>query len=164
MTALLWLAAQSIAPLPPVDPAATDAPAPSPVADADVREYAAIVGRKVVGKPVNGPYGTADKILVLSRDDKGYAVVAASFAFPVRELLPPPSAGTLALVRLHQTPSMVVPGPTDDDRAFVAAHRLPLFVLGEWARPAPMWEVAWLDGTVRIRRIGEVGEIGPWQD
>jgi hypothetical protein len=39
-----------------------------------------------------------------------------------------------------------------------------LFVIGEWARPAPMWEVAWVDDGVRFRTIGEVGEIGPWQD
>jgi len=48
--------------------------------------------------------------------------------------------------------------------AFVAANKLPLFVIGEWARPAPMWEVAWVDDAVRYRNIGEVGEIGPWQD
>lgn len=164
MFALLLLVAQSIAPLAPTGPAIVDAPAPPPVADADLREYAAIVGRKVVGKPVNGPYGTADKILVLGRDDKEYPVVVASFGYPVRESLPPPPGPALALVRLHQTPSTVVPGPTDDDRAFVAANRLPLFVIGEWARPAPMWEVAWIDGAVRVRTIGEVGEIGPWQD
>lgn len=160
----LLLLVQSIAPLPPAAPAAPEVAAPAPVADADLREYAAIVGRKAVGKPVGGPYGTADKVLILARDDKGYPVVGASFGYPVRDTLPPPPDGTLAVVRLHQKPSTIVPGPTDDDRAFVAANRLPLFVIGEWQRPAPMWEVAWLDGAVRIRSIGEVGEIGPWQD
>ena len=60
--------------------------------------------------------------------------------------------------------SAVGPGTTADDLAFVKANRLPLFVIGEWARPAPMWEVAWVDGAVRFRTIGEVGEIGPWRD
>ena len=160
----LLLLVQSIAPLPPAAPAAPEVAAPAPVADADLREYAAIVGRKAVGKPVGGPYGTADKVLLLARNDKGYPLVGASFGYPVRDTLPPPPDGTLAVVRLHQKPSTIVPGPTDDDRAFVAANRLPLFVIGEWQRPAPMWEVAWLDGAVRIRSIGEVGEIGPWQD
>jgi hypothetical protein len=27
-----------------------------------------------------------------------------------------------------------------------------------------MWEIAWVDDGVRFRTIGEVGEIGPWQD
>jgi len=165
IAALLLLVADPA--IPPASPPATETPAsqaPSPVADADLREYAAVVGRKAVGKPVNGPFGTADKVLVLIRDDKGYPAVGTSFGFPVRDSLPPPPAGALAVVRLHQQSGPVVPGPTDDDRAFVAATKLPLFVIGEWARPAPMWELAWLDGAVRTRRIGEVGEIGPWQD
>jgi len=148
----------------PATPSMSAAAAPSPVADGDIREYAAIVGRKAVGKPVGGPFGTADKVLIIARDDKGYPDVAASFGFPARESLPPPPAGTLAVVRLHQKPSVVMPGPTDDDLAFVAANRLPLFVIGEWTRPAPMWEIAWLDGAVRYRTVGEVGEIGPWRD
>lgn len=134
------------------------------IADTDLREFAAIAGRKVAGRPVGGPYPTADKVLLIARDDKGYPVVAASLGFPVRQSLPAPPDGTLAVVRLHQRSETIVPGPTADDLAFVAANKLPLFVIGEWARPAPMWEVAWVDGAVRFRTIGEVGEIGPWRD
>ncbi len=137
---------------------------PAPIAEADLREFAAIAGRKVAGRPVGGPYPTADKILLIARDDKGYPVIAASLGFPVRHSLPSPPAGTLAIVRLHQRSETIVPGPTADDLAFVAKNRLPLFVIGEWARPAPMWEVAWVDAAVRFRTIGEVGEIGPWRD
>ncbi|ALC10638.1 hypothetical protein [Sphingopyxis sp. 113P3] len=163
IAALLLLAADP--PPAPAPPPAEAAPVPpAPVADSDIREYAAIVGRKAVGKPVAGPFGSADKILIIARDDRGNPVVGASFGFPVRESLPAPPAGTLAVLRLHQKPSVVMPGPTDDDLAFVAANRLPLFVIGEWTRPAPMWEVAWLDGAVRYRTVGEVGEIGPWRD
>lgn len=134
------------------------------IADTDLREFAAIAGRKVAGRPVGGPYPTADKVLLIRRDDKGYPVVAASLGFPVRQSLPAPPDGTLAVVRLHQRSETIVPGPTVDDLAFVAANKLPLFVIGEWARPAPMWEVAWVDEAVRFRTIGEVGEIGPWRD
>lgn len=157
--ALLLLAAQP-------DPAAplVAAAAVAPVADTDIREYAAVAGRKVAGRPVGGPYPTADKLLAIARDAKGYPAIVASFALPLRQSLPAPPAGVVAMVRLHQTPQTIVPGPTEDDRAFVAANRIPLFVIGEWARPAPMWEVAWIDGAVAFRRIGEVGEIGPWQD
>jgi hypothetical protein len=162
---LLWLAALAFEPAAvPVAPPAEAVTTPSPVADSDIREYAAIVGRKAVGKPVSGPFGTADKVLIIARDDKGFPAIAASFGFSVRDSLPAPPAGTLAIVRLHQKPGVVVPGPTGDDFAFVAANKLPLFVIGEWARPAPMWEVAWLDGAVRYRTVGEVGEIGPWQE
>ena len=166
IAALLFVAALAAEPaVMPPETAAAGAPArPSPIADTDLREFIAIAGRKVAGRPVEGHYATADKVLLIRRDDKGYPVIGASMGFPSRQSLPAPPAGTLVVVRLHQRSETVVPGPTADDLAFVKANRLPLFVIGEWARPAPMWEVAWVDGVVRFRTIGEVGEIGPWRD
>lgn len=167
IAALLLIAALGDAPVaaPPAAAASEIAnAAPGPIADTDVREFAALAGRKIAGRPVGGPYATADKLLLLARDKNGYPTIAASIGMPTRQALPPPPAGTLAIIRLRQKSETIVPGPSADDFAFVAANKLPLFVVGEWARPAPMWEVAWLDGAVRYRSIGEVGEIGPWQD
>lgn len=167
IAALLFVAALAADPVaaPPGTAATATAPArPSPVADSDIREFAAIAGRKVVGRPVGGPYATADKVLLVARDDKGFPAVAGSLGFPARQSLPAPPNGTSAIIRLHQRSETTVPGPTADDLAFVAANKLPLFVIGEWSRPAPMWEVAWVDDAVRFRTVGEVGEIGPWQD
>lgn len=144
--------------------AASDTAAPPAIADSDLRGFAAVAGRKVVGRPTGGPYPNADKILLIARDGKSYPTVAASLGFPARQSLPPPPQGTLAVIRLHQRYETTLPGPTADDLAFVATNRIPLFVIGEWARPAPMWEVAWVDEAVRFRTIGEIGEIGPWQD
>jgi hypothetical protein len=153
------------APVPPpvVETASQPAAIPA-IAEEDMRLFAALNGRKVAGRPVGGPYPTADKILILSRDGRGNPEIGGSLAMPVRQSLPAPPAGTLAIVRLHQRSETVVPGPTANDLAFVAANRIPLFVIGEWARPAPMWEVAWQGDGVRYRVIGDVGEIGPWQD
>ena len=165
IAALLFVAALAADPAPAPSETATAVPAPpTSIADADLREFAAIAGRKVAGRPVEGPYATADKVLLIRRDDKGYPVVAASIGFPSRQSLPAPPAGTLVVVRLHQRSETVVPGPTADALAFVKANRQPRFVICEWARPAPMWEVAWVDEAVRFRTIGEVGEIGPWRD
>lgn len=166
IAALLFVAALAADPtLARPATAVASAPAhPSPIADTDIREFVAIAGRKVVGRPVGGPYANADKILLIARDDKGYPAVANSIGFPMRQSLPSPPARTLAVIRIHQRYETTIPGPTSDDLAFVAANKLPLFVIGEWARPAPMWEVAWVDDAVRYRNIGEVGEIGPWQD
>ncbi len=162
IAALLFVAALA------ADPAAAPAPAAvaavAPIADTDLREFVAIAGRKVAGRPVNGPIATADKVLLIGRDDKGFPVVAVSVGFPTRQSLPTPPQGTLAVVRLRQRYETPVPGPSSNDLAFAASNRLPLFVIGEWARPAPMWEVAWVDDAVRYRTIGDVGEIGPWQD
>ncbi|WP_235303498.1 hypothetical protein [Sphingopyxis sp. MWB1] len=157
-------AAETSPPSPPPAPAASEAPAPPPVADSDIREFAAIAGRKVAGRPVSGPLGNADKILLLARDKGGYPTIALSTGFPTRQALPAPPPGTLAIVRLRQKAEAILPGPTRDDLAFAAEHRLPLFIIGEWARPAPMWEVAWVDGKTLYRSIGEVGEIGPWRE
>ncbi|NIJ38341.1 hypothetical protein FHR22_003052 [Sphingopyxis panaciterrae] len=162
--ALLLMAAQIADPGLAASAAIAQPAAPPSIADTDVREFAAIAGRKVVGRPVGGPVATADKLLILARDDKGFPDIAGSFGLPSRQSLPPPPRGTLAIIRLHQRSETIVPGPTTDDLAFVAANRIPLFVIGEWARPAPMWEVAWVDDAVRFRTIGEVGEIGPWRE
>lgn len=162
IAAALCIAALAIDPAPAPAPNATAAVAP--IADTDVREFVAIAARKVAGRPVSGPIASADKLLLIARDDKGFPVIAVSTGFPARQALPAPPDGTLAVVRLRQRYTTPVPGPGTDDLAFVAAHRIPLFIVGEWSRPAPMWEVAWVDDAVRFRTIGEVGEIGPWQD
>lgn len=162
IAALLFIAALAADPITP--PARNAIAAVAPVADSDLREYIAIAGRKVAGRPVNGPIASADKVLLIARDDKGFPVIAVSTGFPARQSLPVPPPSTLAVVRLRQRYETSVPGPSANDLAFVSANRLPLFVIGEWARPAPMWEVAWVDDAVRFRTIGEVGEIGPWQD
>ncbi|MGH6650781.1 MAG: hypothetical protein ACREB7_06565 [Sphingopyxis sp.] len=162
---LAMLSPADPAPVPPPVVETVSQPVAIPaIAEEDMRLFAALNGRKVAGRPVGGPYPTADKILILSRDGRGNPEIGGSLAMPVRQSLPAPPAGTLAIVRLHQRSETVVPGPTADDLAFVAANRIPLFVIGEWARPAPMWEVAWQGDGVRYRVIGDVGEIGPWQD
>ncbi|MBJ7441167.1 MAG: hypothetical protein JHD35_19375 [Sphingopyxis sp.] len=159
---LLFVAALAAEPVAAPAPPATAAVVP--IADTDVREFVAIAGRKVAGRPVGGPIASADKVLLIARDDKGFPAIAVSTGFPARQSLPAPPPSTLAVVRLRQRYETPVPGPSASDLAFVAANRMPLFVIGEWARPAPMWEVAWIDDAVRYRIIGEVGEIGPWQD
>jgi hypothetical protein len=162
IAALLFVVALAADPVAASTPTATAAVAP--VADIDVREFVAIAGRKVAGRPVGGPIASADKVLLIARDDKGFPVIAVSTGFPTRQSLPAPPPSTLAVVRLRQRYETPVPGPSASDLAFVSANRMPLFVIGEWARPAPMWEVAWIDDAVRYRTIGDVGEIGPWQD
>ncbi|WP_428630507.1 hypothetical protein [Sphingopyxis sp.] len=162
IAALLFVAALAANPV--VAPPAPATTVVSPIADTDLREFVAIAGRKVAGRPVGGPIASADKVLLIARDDKRFPVIATSVGFPARQSLPTPPQGTLAVVRLRQRYDTPVPGPSASDLAFAAANRMPLFVIGEWARPAPMWEVAWVDDAVRYRTIGDVGEIGPWQD
>lgn len=162
MIALLLAAATLAIAGDPVDAPPVGMPVAAP-AD-DLRTAAAIIGRDMAGRPVGTRHAGADKVLLLTYDSKGEIVVRASFALPLSRTLPPPPVEVLAIVRLHQEMRSVVPGPTADDLAFVARYRTPLYVVGEWARPAPVWEVAMLGDMVRYRTVGEAGEIGPWLD
>ena len=70
------------------DPSGAAIAAPA-IADEDMRLFAALNGRKVAGRPVGGPYPTADKILLLTRDNRGNPEIGGSLAMPVRQSLPP---------------------------------------------------------------------------
>ena len=71
IAALLFVAALAAEPaaVPPETAVSTPA-SPSPIADTDLREFIAIAGRKVAGRPVEGHYATADKVLLIRRDQK----------------------------------------------------------------------------------------------
>lgn len=146
-------------PMPPTPPIA-----PPSVADSDVREFIAVAARKQVGKRAFGGIGPVDKLMVIARGRADFPEVIGSAGVPERQQLMPPPEGSVALVRFRQSRDAVRPGPTAQDIAYVAAHKLPLFVIGEWTRAAPMWEVAWTGAHVQYRSIGDVGEIGPWHD
>jgi hypothetical protein len=146
-------------------PSLPDLPqAPSPVADSDVREFIAVAARKQVGKPAYGGIGPVDKLMVIARGRGDFPEVMGSAGVPERQQLMPPPDGSVAMVRFRQSRDAVRPGPAAQDMDYVAAHKIPLFVIGEWNRSAPMWEVAWTGQHVQYRSIGDVGEIGPWHD
>ena len=90
--------------------------------------------------------------------------VMGSAAILSRDALVPPPGGSVAMVRFRQRRDPVVPGPSQQDLDYVAAHKLPLFLIGEWSRAIPMWEIAWTGERAQYRSIGDVGEIGPWHD
>lgn len=138
--------------------------APPSVADSDVREFIAVAARKQVGKPAYGGIGPVDKLMVIARGRGDFPEVLGSAGVPQRQQLSPPPDGSVALVRFRQSRDAVRPGPSAQDLDYVATHKLPLFVIGEWSRSIPMWEVAWTGQQVQYRSIGDVGEIGPWHD
>ncbi|MEY4271083.1 MAG: hypothetical protein RLZZ58_2299 [Pseudomonadota bacterium] len=150
----------------PLD-AADDAPVAAArfnVPDDDIRQLAAIVGRSMAGQRVGGGNQNVDKLLFLGRDESGQPVVTGIMVLTSRQSPPTGDPAVLAFVRTQKTKGRPVPGPSAADLAFVAGNGIALYVVGEWARPAPVWEIARVDGAVRFRPIGELGEIGPWQD
>lgn len=145
------------------------APLPAPdtppsIADADVREFIAIAARKEAGRSAIGGIGPADKILVIARGRGNFPEISGSAGLSQRQILMPPPEGAVAMVRFRQHRDPVLPGPSRQDLEYAAQHKVPLFVIGEWNRAIPMWEVAWVGGQVQYRTIGDVGEIGPWRD
>lgn len=150
--------------LPPPVAIITPTPAPSPpsIADSDVREFIAIAARKEAGRPAYGSIGPVDKVMVIARGRGEFPEVMASAGVPQRQPLMDPPQGAVAMIRFRQSRDPVMPGPSRQDLDYVAAHKLPLFVIGEWSRSLPMWEVVWSDHQVQYRSIGDVGEIGPW--
>lgn len=153
---------------PPATLAEAEAPSvparPPSVADSEVREFIAIVARKQAGKPAMGSIGPADKIMVIGMGRGDFPDVLGSAGLPQRQQLIAPPAEAVALVRFRHSRDPVMPGPSRHDLDYVAQYKLPLFVIGEWSRALPMWEVAWTGHQVQYRSIGDVGEIGPWRD
>lgn len=139
-------------------------PAPPPVADADVREFIAIAARKHAGRQALGGIGPADKLLVISRDSRDIPEILGSAGIGERQQLMQPPEGAVAVVRFRQNRDPILPGPSRLDLEYAEKYKLPLFIIGEWNRAIPMWEVAWLGHRVQYRSIGDVGEIGPWHD
>lgn len=159
------LAADHAAMLAPMaQPISSGRATPPSVADADIREYVAIIARKEAGKQSFGGIGPADKLIVIARSRTDFPEVLGSAGIPQRQQLMPPPEGSVALVRFRQSRDPVLPGPSKADLDYAQTHKLPLFVIGEWSRALPMWEVAWTGSRVEYRSIGDTGEIGPWQD
>jgi hypothetical protein len=79
--ALLLQDGAAVVPPPVVETAPQPAAIPA-IADEDMRLFAALNGRKVAGRPVGGPYPTADKILLLTRDRNGNPEIGGSLAMP----------------------------------------------------------------------------------
>lgn len=68
---------------PPAAPALP--PPPSSVADAEVREFIAIVARKQAGRPAMGSIGPADKILVIGMGRANVPEILGSAGLPQRQ-------------------------------------------------------------------------------
>jgi hypothetical protein len=71
--------------------------------------------------------------------------------------------GGIALMRTRMAAGDGNRLPPDADFDFVLRTGRRLFVVGEWARPAPMWEITReADGGIHFRQVGADGAPGPW--
>lgn len=131
-------------------PAADVAASPAKVKSA--REFGDITLRLQVGS-------TSDKVVYLSGTDNDLRV-------SLIEVMPSADNGTGeksdagAIIR---TRSQRVDHPTAGDRLFAEQRGVSTFIIGEWAKPAPMWEIGRQGGAMVFRTVDKDGIAGAWQ-
>jgi hypothetical protein len=131
-------------------PAADVAAPPAMVKSA--REFGDITLRMKVGS-------ATDKVVYLSGPAEGLRV-------SLIEVMPSADNGdgknpeATAIVR---TRSQRVDHPTTRDRLFAEQRGVSVFIIGEWARPAPMWEIGRQGGAMVFRTVDKDGIAGAWQ-
>jgi len=103
-----------------------------------------------------------DKLLRFDRRD-GHVVVTTIAVAPPGEWPDYLPEGGIAVMRTRAAGGQDNLMPPDTDFEFVRRTGRRLFVVGEWTRPAPMWEIIREAGNnVRFRPIGADGTPGQW--
>lgn len=122
----------------------------------DMRRFADITAGQRTGSAT-----PVDKLLRFDRRD-GHIIVTTIAVTPPGEWLDLPEGG-LALMRTRAAGGDGNRLPPDADFDFVRRTGRRLFIVGEWTRPAPMWEIIReTDGGIRFRAVGADGAPGPW--
>ncbi len=128
--------------------------------DRDLLRTIRSFGNGTAGQSVGG--GTpADKVIVLGRQSGQIVVTATGGALP--EQWPEAAAGTFAILRTRAATPAGNSAPAPADIAYVRRTGLRVFIVGEWARPPVIWEVARQRSQVRIRAIDAEARPGPWR-
>ncbi|MEA3013694.1 MAG: hypothetical protein QOD42_2239 [Sphingomonadales bacterium] len=115
-------------------------------------------GRRVANNAV------VDKVVCITRENGRLIVIqirALAPGAPSAQIEVPARAVAILRTRAATPGGNAAPDP--DDIAFAARTGLSLFIVGEWATPPVIWEVARLEGRVRVRAIDSDGRPGPWR-
>jgi hypothetical protein len=131
-------------------PAADVAASPAKVKSA--RVFADITIRMKVGS-------ATDKVVYLSGTDEDLRV-------SLIEVMPSTDNGNgdkPEAAAILRTRSQGVEHPTAGDRLFAEQRGVSIFIIGEWASPAPMWEIGRRDGAMVFRTVDKDGVAGMWQ-
>ncbi|MDB5676777.1 MAG: hypothetical protein JWM65_3759 [Sphingomonas bacterium] len=132
-------------------PAADVAASPALVKSA--REFADITVRMKVGD------GHTDKVVFLGGAAEDLRVISI-------EVMPSTDNSEIAkpeAVAILRTRSQRVDHPTAGDRLFAEQRGVSIFIIGEWASPAPMWEIGRRNGAMAFRTVDKDGVAGVWQ-
>lgn len=106
----------------------------------------------------------ADKIVYLGRDSKGEVVIngIAAVAPGTNEGIEPPDK-TIAIVRTRASTSNNNMAPELADERLAMCRNLPVFIIGEWAKPPIVWEIRRVSSGITSRTIDAQGKPGDWR-
>lgn len=105
-----------------------------------------------------------DKVLFFSRNASGELVVSEIALVPSKGANLSPPADSAGVLRTRTANSKKKRQPDAEDLRFASAFSIPVFVLGEWSKPAMLWEIDSVSRPLRFRAIAANGISGSWQD
>lgn len=137
-------------------------PASARIDDSDMleamRAFADITSGELVGdgKP-------ADKLIFFGRTARGDLRTIGIQALALGGEWAEPMQGAIAIMRTRASTSNGNKAPEQADLDYVRRTGIPVFIVGEWSAPSPIWQIVRHSGQVRWREIDARAEAGPWQ-
>ena len=108
-----------------------------------------------------GPSG-ASKVLFFERDSAGQFTVTGLALIVEKNGQISVPAGTFAILRSRTNNSEKKKRPDAEDLRFASGKQIPVYVLGEWSKPATLWEIDPAAKPMRFRTIDPTGAAGVW--
>jgi len=128
--------------------------------DRDLLRTIRAFGDGTAGQSTGGG-AAADKVVVLGRQSGQIIVTAIGASLP--DQWPEAAPGTFAILRTRASTPANNSAPAPADIAYVRRTGLRVFIVGEWARPPVIWEVARQGSQIRVRAIDAEARPGPWR-
>ena len=104
----------------------------------------------------------ASKVLFFERDSAGELVVVGLALIAEKSGQISAPARTLAIMRSRTGNSEKKQRPDSEDRRFASDKQVSVYVVGEWSKPATLWEIDPTAKPMRFRKIDQTGAAGVW--
>lgn len=119
------------------------------------------IGDATAGQRIGGGRA-ADKIVYLGLSGGRIVVTSVAALVPGGEWVDLPG-GTIAVLRTRASTPGNDSAPDPADLAYALRTGVRIFIVGEWASPPEILEIARRDGEARVRGIDARGVAGPWR-
>jgi hypothetical protein len=123
-----------------------------------IRAFAEITSGELVG---DGK--AADKLVFFARTGQGQLRTIGIQALAPGGDWVEPMKGAIAIMRTRASTSNGNSAPEPADLDYVRRSGIPVFIVGEWSAPPPIWQIVREGRRVRWREIDGQGRPGPWR-